>query len=123
MDVKEIIMVKIAKLRDTKNWTQQELAEQIGEVQRTISFWERGRSMPDPDQLLKLANVFDVPVEWFYSENDLIPKKDDISLLIEDLLKSGKIKKPEDVTPQVMEVIELTLKKCLLNKRLEQLDK
>jgi transcriptional regulator with XRE-family HTH domain len=40
------------------NWSQQELARQIGVSQTTISFWERGIEVPRLEHIVKLLIYF-----------------------------------------------------------------
>jgi len=51
---------KIKSLRKEKNWTQKELAEKLNVSDKTISSWETGRTYPDIDSLIQLADLFDL---------------------------------------------------------------
>ena len=53
---------KIKNLRLEKGFSQEELAEKLSVVRQTVSKWEKGRSLPDSDMLLKIAEVFDTSV-------------------------------------------------------------
>ena len=50
----------IAKLRNEKNLTQEELAEKLFIDKRKISRWECGTSIPEFDMLIKLSEILDV---------------------------------------------------------------
>ncbi len=50
----------IAKLRNEKNLTQEELAEKLYIDKRKISRWECGTSLPEFDMLIKLSEILDV---------------------------------------------------------------
>ena len=50
----------IAKLRNEKNLTQEELAEKLYIDKRKISRWECGTSTPEFDMLIKLSEILDV---------------------------------------------------------------
>lgn len=52
----------IKKLRNEKNLTQEQLAEQFCVSRRTVSQWETGSNMPDLDILLEMADYFDVDI-------------------------------------------------------------
>ncbi|NLB37120.1 MAG: helix-turn-helix transcriptional regulator [Clostridiales bacterium] len=52
--------VFIKKLRNEKNLTQEQLAEQFSVSRRTVSRWETGSNMPDLDILIEMADYFDV---------------------------------------------------------------
>lgn len=45
------------------NMTQELVAERVGVSRQAVSKWERGASEPSTTSLLKLAKLFDVPVE------------------------------------------------------------
>ncbi len=49
-------------LRRNKGITQEELAARLNVVRQTISKWEKGQSVPDAEMLVKLAEIFEVPV-------------------------------------------------------------
>lgn len=49
-------------LRKKKGMTQEELAARMNVVRQTVSKWEKGRSVPDADLLIKLAEILEVPV-------------------------------------------------------------
>ena len=52
----------IKTLRRNKGITQEELAARLNVVRQTISKWEKGQSVPDAEMLVKLAEIFEVPV-------------------------------------------------------------
>ena len=47
--------------RKAKGMTQEELAARLHVVRQTISKWEKGLSVPDADQLIRLSVVLEVP--------------------------------------------------------------
>ena len=49
--------MKIKELRESKNMTQEELAEKLDIRRSTISMWETGESLPRTATLIKLAQV------------------------------------------------------------------
>ena len=52
----------IAKKRKEQNLTQEQLAERLGVSNKTISKWEKGQSVPDAEQLIKLAVILETTV-------------------------------------------------------------
>ena len=52
--------------RQTKGWTQEELAEHSGIVISTIHYLEKGKnkSLPMGDTLWRLAKALDVSIDW-----------------------------------------------------------
>lgn len=66
---------RIRELRKANNWTQQELADKLGLDRTTISKWERqGGSEPDNTTLAKVADIFNVSVDYLLGRVD-DPKK------------------------------------------------
>ena len=51
----------IRDLRQQKHLTQEELAEQLFVTRQTVSNYENGRTRPDVDQILRLAEIFETP--------------------------------------------------------------
>lgn len=84
----------IAKLRNEKNLTQQELANKIGVTDRAISNWENGRRMPDLSLIKSLC--------------------DELGITINELLSGEKIKEKEYQTKfeeNVLNAIDYSNKK------------
>ena len=54
------IGTNIKKIRETKGFTQEQLAEMVDVSFQAVSSWERDIYNPDLDKLMKLAKVFDV---------------------------------------------------------------
>ena len=55
---------RIRELREEKNLRQSDLARETGIDQRTISNYETGKSNPDGFALVKLADFFNVSVDY-----------------------------------------------------------
>lgn len=53
-------------LRNEKELTQEELAEQFSVSRRTVSRWETGSNMPDLDILIEMADYFDVDLRELF---------------------------------------------------------
>lgn len=59
---------KILKLRKTKGFSQQELADQLGVSRQSISKWELGESLPDLNNIITLSEVFNVSTDYLLKE-------------------------------------------------------
>jgi repressor LexA len=57
---------KIRKLREKKGLSQQALAELLGTTQQSVAYWESGKRKPRYEKLKKLAEVFSVPISYFF---------------------------------------------------------
>lgn len=60
----------IVKLRKTKVWTQQQLAEQLSVSPQAVSKWECGEAVPDIDTLDKMAVIFGVTIDSIIKAKD-----------------------------------------------------
>jgi len=59
-----VVSDSIKKLRKEKNMTQDELAEKLCVTRQAVSNWETGKTEPDVETLTRLAEIFDVSVEY-----------------------------------------------------------
>ncbi len=55
---------RLRELRTERKLSQQELAKIIGTNNSSICDWERGRSEPSLEALVKLCQFFDVPSDY-----------------------------------------------------------
>lgn len=54
----------LAELRNEKNLSQSELAQQIGTTQASVAHWEANRRNIPQDKLLLLSNYFNVSIDY-----------------------------------------------------------
>ena len=66
-------------LRKKKGLTQVELAKLLNVQQTTVSKWEVGRATPDYPVLIKLAELFDVSVDYLLGADEHRKKPDTLS--------------------------------------------
>ncbi len=59
---------KIRKKRKELGLSQEALAKKINVSFRSIYHWEHNETIPRSDSLERLAKVFGVPLEWFFTE-------------------------------------------------------
>lgn len=65
----------IKSLREKENLSQKDLANILNKSQRAISHYEKGDSQPDINDLIKLAELFKVPVDVIVGRYE-IPDKE-----------------------------------------------
>ena len=70
MNLSQIIREK----RNEEYLTQEQLAEKIFVSTKTISNWETGKTMPDIDSLIRLANFFELSLDNLLLEGSIIVK-------------------------------------------------
>jgi len=63
-----VLHERLRQLRLEKKWSQAELAEKVGVHQKQISAYERGTNNPSTDVLIKLAETFDVSIDYIAFE-------------------------------------------------------
>ena len=72
-------------LRKVNGLSQEELAIRLNVVRQTVSKWEKGLSVPDADLLIRLAEVFDVPVSQLLGAR--IENEQEINAVAEQLAR------------------------------------
>lgn len=75
-------MKRIRELRKERNLTMKRLGEVIGVAESTISLYENGKRQPDNDTLQKLADYFNVTVDYLLGRKE---KADEIYIESEDI--------------------------------------
>lgn len=72
---------KIRKFRKMNNWTQADLANQLGLTTRTVYNFENGQSYPkDPTMYLRIAQTFGLSLEELFNDTE-IPTKGSQTLI------------------------------------------
>lgn len=79
----------IRNLRKNKGMSQEELAAKLNVVRQTVSKWEQNLSVPDSEMLVRIAEIFEVPVSGLLGEtvgqNDSKSELAEISQKLENL--------------------------------------
>lgn len=74
---------RLRKLRENKDLTQEELAKAIGVTRSSLASWETGRREPDFETVSKLADFFNVSVDYLLGRDDN-SSQDDRQYVIDD---------------------------------------
>ncbi|WP_201330147.1 helix-turn-helix domain-containing protein [Lactobacillus nasalidis] len=61
--------VQIKRLREERNWSQDELAKKLNTTKTSISNYENGKRTPRFDGLYLLSTIFEVPIDTFFPEH------------------------------------------------------
>ncbi len=64
-----------SKLRKESGITQMRLGESLGVSNRAVSKWENGLAMPSTENIQKLAKIFDVPIDRFFSAGGIVAEE------------------------------------------------
>ena len=75
---------RLRKLRKEKGYTQQDVADYLGVNRATIAGYETKGIQPGHDTLVKLANYFDVSVDYLLGNTDEKSNADKIKKAISD---------------------------------------
>ncbi|RNB52681.1 XRE family transcriptional regulator [Brevibacillus gelatini] len=70
MDFKTILGERVKVLRQTRKILQKDLAEEVGITKQSLSVFEKGSSSPSLDTLVKIANYFNVSVDYLLGRTD-----------------------------------------------------
>jgi len=76
-------ILKIKSLLKEKNLTQIEFANNIGVTKTTVNNYLTGKTKIDIETFIKIAKTFNVPIGYFFEENEL--NKEDTRKLLETL--------------------------------------
>ncbi len=81
---------KIYELRKMHKMSQKVLAKRLGITDRAVSKWENGLSQPSGQHLVYLSRIFNVPIEYFLSD-DYVPQNKNASAGMESIREIYKI--------------------------------
>ena len=94
---KGIMKMKLKELRKQANMTQSQLSEKLGVTGQTVLNWENGVYEPKIEQLIKLADLFNVTIDYLVDRPTKISKADEIckelsKISVDDLYEFNKSK-------------------------------
>lgn len=61
---------RLQYLKNNRNLLQKNIAKEIGIALRTYQYYESGERKPDSDTILKIAEYFDVSVDYLLGRTD-----------------------------------------------------
>lgn len=85
---------RVKELRVTNGWTQKSLAEKLDVSSQVISNWERAYTSPNQEDLIKLARIFNVTIDYILSSDKIINLNYDIEKITE-YVSSSMLKQDE----------------------------
>ena len=68
---------RLCELRKSRKLSQEQLAEKIGVSRQAVSKWERAEAAPDTDNLIALAEIYDVSIDEILTGKARTPKCND----------------------------------------------
>jgi transcriptional regulator with XRE-family HTH domain len=66
-----VLRLRLKEIRELCGLSQQALADAIGEAQSSVGGWESGRGTPRYQTLLKIADYFDVSLDYLVGRSDV----------------------------------------------------
>ena len=70
MELRKIFASRLKSLRKSRKVTQAVLAKEMGVALHTIKNWERAMNFPYLEMLCKIANYFDVSIDYLLGQTD-----------------------------------------------------
>lgn len=99
-------MIKLKELRKQHKLTTTQLAEIIGCTNPTITNYELGNRNPNHDTLIKLADYFDVTVDYLLGREENIWTADDHANGVKGTKKVSINADQKDILDKTSEVLE-----------------
>lgn len=65
--------VRLKELRESRNLTQKDLANQLNLTQSTIAYYENGKKLPTTDNLMSIARFFGVSTDFLLGLSKYTP--------------------------------------------------
>ena len=82
-------MLIIKELREEKNWQQKDVATRLNRTTACISSWETGKTEPSIEDILRLADIFEVSCDYLLgrtNELDVVENNTNLSPLQKEML-------------------------------------
>lgn len=86
---------KLQKLRQSKNLSQQELSDTLNIGRSTLANYEQGKREPNFDTIKKVANYFNVSVDYLFGYNDCCDNSCTCGTRIKEALRIRGMKQSE----------------------------
>lgn len=113
---------RLVNLRESHDWSKTYVANHIGlKNMQTYANWEYGKSEPDQDSTIRLANLFNVTVDYLYGRNqtpEWATQKDTLELrnFIDENSEGGMTFDGEDLTREEKEKVEIAMTQIFWDK-------
>ncbi len=107
---KEVLMFakRLINLRENRNLYQKDIAKIFNVEQATVSNWEKGKRIPDSDTLIKIANYFNVSIDYLLgNENkmNMDREMEELEVINKCLQRIGYLDANEELSKREVERI------------------
>lgn len=106
-------MNRLKELRKKSNFTQKEIANIIGIAQNTYSCWENGKIRIDNASLQKLADYFNVSVDYLLGRDDI--KKAPTEVTDKKIGDLEQVFRERGITPEKFDALPENKKQLLFD--------
>lgn len=100
-----IILHRMKELREAKNLSQADIARDLNISRQSYNFYENNKRDPDTATLIKIANYFEVSIDYLLGKNETTAEKHNIDISPEDLELLKQIKKASADKQKAIELI------------------
>lgn len=112
---------KLKQLRKEKNLSQVEMANILNVHQTAVSQWEQGRTTPDMQTLIKIADYFQVTVDYLLGKNsENIDSYNSLTVHEKQLIKKYRLL-DQHGQKAVNSVLDVELERCSKTGNLDNL--
>lgn len=87
---------RLQKLRKEKGYSQEQLADELGISRQAVSKWERAESSPDTDNLICLAKLYGVSLDYLLDTEDSIEEIKEQQIQTTPKLSEEELEELED---------------------------
>ncbi len=112
-ELRQIVGKNLLALRKSQKKTQTEIADLFGYSDKAISKWENGDTMPDIETLYKLANYYNVTLDFLTSEHEYHSRVKYISQMNRAVIINNAL--IELLSCSIVWVLATIIYVCLLN--------
>ncbi len=108
---------RIKRLRQDRSWSQAQLGQRLGTHQKQISSYERGVHIPSADLLIRLAEIFEVSLDYLLAGTVTASQRAEIA--DRDLVKQMEL--IDKLPPEDKTAIKAVLNSFIMKNRFQQL--
>jgi len=102
---------RLKQLREERKVSQTELAKALGVAQSTVGMWESGKNKPEYAFLNKIANYFNVSMDYLLGREDTDKKREPTQEEIKYALFNGADGITDDMYEEVLRFAEFVKQK------------
>ncbi len=99
---------RLKELRKERNMTQIEFAKEFNISSGTIAMWETGKRTPDNEMMIKIANYFNVSLDYLMGNSNTANTENDLEEVYFSFAKKAQ---DEGIDPSDIELAIETIKK------------